>query len=112
MIRFVSDGTIEEKILLLQERKQCTFDSGSTKFEFVFAFPFVIPLTEHRGRKQNRSKPKAFDCCQHVLANQIFVMFWFRFSFCSVGCASGTVAGCNESLLKLTSDDIQMLFRD
>lgn len=50
VVRFVSDGTIEEKILLLQERKQCTFDS--------------------------------------------------------------TVAGCNESLLKLTSDDIQMLFRD
>eukprot|EP00435_Cladocopium_sp_Y103_P018976 s210_g4.t1 len=50
VVRFVSDGTIEEKILQLQERKQCTFDS--------------------------------------------------------------TVAGCNESLLKLTSDDIQMLFRD
>jgi len=50
VVRFVADQTIEEKILLLQEKKQFTFDS--------------------------------------------------------------TVAGCNQSLLKLTGDDIQSLFRE
>ena len=103
------------------KRKYCSCRRGSNVLLTVALlnlslsshFPFrVISLTEHRCRRQAQPTEQNEKRNQDTTNLWLARTFWQQSTAFSFNLFSGTVAGCNESLLKLTSDDIQMLFRD
>ena len=103
------------------KRKYCSCRRGSNVLLTVALlnlslsshFPFhVISLTEHRCRRQAQPTEQNEKQNQDTTNLWLARTCWQQSTAFSFNLFSGTVAGCNESLLKLTSDDIQMLFRD